>query len=675
MKNISIFISFLLVQATTGLAVIPDGAPSAKPCQGLVSSRMFQASARALIGHSTNDYALIDQAIASLSGGGESEGVQYDWKHAFLFSAAVHAAEVGDAARACEMLDAYIACARFVDPHRVLPDEILHCKAFGKVRTTTAKSVEHLLKRWSDWRYSLHRHKPGMVGHELETALALRMLLAAPVEVDAFARQDGTALQHVPLGDMHQTWTLLGALRALKDRVPEAEAERVWISLARIAPSCDATESALIRRMLDPPLVFLALRARALLTLLLIIAVAIALFVARTARYHPQDPHATDEACNEAFQIDSGDLFSILVNRRLHLSNVGVFASGFLLLFGGIVALAWSEETLHRESCVVDRAFFDYISFSYGYGLLIPLFLAGSQEFYKLVRDKTATVLRLCFPGRDGGVSKEVMAVWRRRLRFCNSNGFNLACFAVSLVILLWQKHQWYLDAGTAFVDLRYPGHYSLTGAYYSLVFFGVVYCLLSFAGRGIAVMAFITIVFSKKWRSKNGVGVFISPNHADGCGGLRPLGLIMINLYLLLLLFVVQIFLNAYEKFRFYETMDIVIQNTSVSVVGFGFLILFAPVLLGPPLLSIHMAMREFQMEEALRLSTQIAQYEARLLDHVVTNRSSLVEIQGFDVLKSLQQEINGMPLWPFNLIYFGTAYFAPVLTLVLKFVKIDLA
>jgi len=248
-------------------------------------------------------------------------------------------------------------------------------------------------------------------------------------------------------------------------------------------------------------------------------------------------------------------------------------------------------------------------------------------------------------------------------------------CFLVSVGVVLLQHYQWRRDAGTAFVDLQYPQHWSLTGGYYALIALFIYSTILSCLFRGGTLLMFVQKVFSKKWRHENQVTCSFDPTHFDNCSGTRWLGWIMVLFYALLLVLAAQVLLNLVEKLRFYESLAIVISNTLVSVVLFGLAFsLIVPVFVGLPVLSLHLAMREFRWNEFTKLSGLWDRHKKAMYAKLESGILSLTESETYRSLMVFWDELAKMRLWPFDLkivFYFVSSHAVPFLVLVLPWLQ----
>jgi hypothetical protein len=152
-------------------------------------------------------------------------------------------------------------------------------------------------------------------------------------------------------------------------------------------------------------------------------------------------------------------------------------------------------------------------------------------------------------------------------------------------------------------------------------------------------------------------------------------MGWILLLFYVLLLLLAAQVLLNMVEKLRFYESLDVVIQHTFVSVIAFGAaFFLIVPILVGRPLIAIHLAMREYRRREGLRLSALTDQHKAVMLSRVDDGSVGVAEVQAFNAMKVLEAEVQEMPLWPFDVkvaFYFIASHIVPALSFLLPMIE----
>ena len=578
-------------------------------------------------------------------------------------------------------LQEYLDLTGKLDASETFPFEILSCPDFKAARKAVGGYREELMKRWGDQRWCLHNYKSDQIGAEYESALALRALQAGTPDIDKFIEISKTPIDKPKPSSCSvitaDSRTLFYLLR-MRQIGGYDKASRYLMDKLGSSDSRQPIPADLLKRLAEPPLIFLGFRLRAMASLAAIIlgAILVAYWLRRNRKQRPSGTQ--DSQVRSEYSIDKADPYAWTIARGLGLGPLGVFLLGLVFFGGSMGLLAWSENVLWPSSCVVDRAFLDYLSFPYSFTLLIPTFMAGTLFLYRLVPQKLPEVLGQSFPSdaaEDGNIDTRVRELWKKYARICNSRGLTVACIALAIAVILGQKLQWTRDPGTAFVDLRYPQHWSLTGAYFTVAALLIYYCVLSCLFRGAFVLSFIGKVYSRRWRSDCGVSVYFDPDHPDKCAGTQPIGWMLLLFYVLLLLLAAQVLLNTVEKLRFYESIDIVFQNTYLSVIGFGaaFLVI-APLLVGRPLISIHLTMRRFRRSEGLRLGTLSDRQRDNMLSRIDDGTVGIADTQAFTAITALEKVVGDMPLLPFDLkvaFYFVASHVVPLSSFLLPVIE----
>jgi hypothetical protein len=156
------------------------------------------------------------------------------------------------------------------------------------------------------------------------------------------------------------------------------------VTQLKTSDSPNPADTALLKRLSDPPALVFGLRLRALLTLLILAVAALGTCWWLRKRCRKACRRGLVSQASSEYDVDQRDILSGLAARWLRLSPGCTFLLGLVFIGGGMAALAWSEDVLWASGYVVDRAFMDYLSFPYGFGLLIPAFLAGTLLLYRL---------------------------------------------------------------------------------------------------------------------------------------------------------------------------------------------------------------------------------------------------------------------------------------------------
>jgi len=368
------------------------------------------------------------------------------------------------------------------------------------------------------------------------------------------------------------------------------------------------------------------------------------------------------------FQIHRGDLLGMMALDWLRVSPVLIFL-GALLTGAGLPIMAWSEDVLLPGSYVVDRAFLDYLSFPFGYGLLIPFAYAFAVIFYRTAPTAIRDVVR-AVSGEE--TSNGAQRPFRRLQAFCTHPWMAVAALGVSIAAVLTQKWQWMHDPGTAFVDMTGPGSIiSLTGVYSTLVAWFLYYTMIQLVIRAMGVLLYISTVFSvdriRQWRGELRIDIM----HPDRCNGLRNVGTMLGLFYFVLALLGAQLLLNMVEKLRFYESLGIVLQSTFLSVSLFGLaFVAIVPFAFGYPLLRVHVALKRYRTDRLESQSLRIAEYRRHIESCIQERTCTQDDIAALSHLNGVRAQIESMALWPVDtrgITYFLGSNIVPIAALLL--------
>lgn len=618
----------------------------------------------------------------------------YSWFDAYLYAAAVAASTIDDVGArefAEQCVVEYLDRVHVVEDDQAIPSFMATDGCYRDAKRAVAKHGETMMKRWEGQRWSLHFFEPDQIGNEYQSAISLRCLLAnnateldmflAEIEehTDAFftkARHKKSDLRSAT-ADIARFWA---AIRYRQLGV-ENESKKLLDDLEN--SRCNRPVPIdLLMRCNARPTVLLGFRVRSLIVAIaLVCTLGIVLAAFRRNHLKKREEHRRHEEIRSCeFAIHKSEPFALIALHWLGLMPFRASILAVMFVGGSLAMLAWSEEVFWQEGFVVDRDFLDYYSFAYGYAILVPALLAITLGLYAAIPRYLPGALAVSFACETSDACEPAppeatRRLWKKYADVCNSRSLTTACLVTSLLIVSSQKYQWSGDPGTAWVDLRYPDQWSVTAVYFTVATFFVYYAFLSCLIRAGLMLWFIGSVYSHNWCLRNGLTFAFNPNHADRCAGMRPLGWLMLLAYLPLLLLMAQIILNMVEKLRFYESIDIVLAHTSVSVWAFGVaFFLCAPAVIGRPLIAVHRAMREFRWRECLELTGTMQAQRTALLDKVKQGTPRESEVEGYKAVRLVIEDVRRMPLWPVDVKIVTTlvaSHFIPIGSVIIPFVK----
>jgi hypothetical protein len=619
-----------------------------------------------------------------------SSNLAYIFYDIALYYSGVYAHLCGEFERSISLYETYLKRRSLDDSESSFPHFVFENEGVRRLRKTGVSMQERVSKMWKEDRWAFHLFKPDQRGFEykcillnlaqiyylnenlhLENFKSIRSKLqkddipsksnlAATIDLSIFAE----ALVHIRRDKKEEALALIKSLETSTSLYP-------------ISPR-------LLNNIKDGPAVVSGFRVSALLTFLVIISIGtlILLFLFHTAKRRKLRDSMYKY---KRYLIHTGDPLMHTVIDRLHLKGIHFLILSTIVLAMSQSWLAWSEDALRRNSFVVDRSFLDYYSFPFGLALIIPILLAATVFFYRYVPKQFKTLFEKGIFSRTGDSKEDVEdtsalhSILSGYLRFCNSRTLSGLTLVAALAIMLGQKVVWINDGGTAFVDLWYPRHFSLTALYFTISSILVYYAVIGVFLRGGATLIVISKVFSSRTENLYGFEPNYSIDHPDGCCGTRSLGLILVVFYFLLLLLGAQLVLNLVEKLNFYESMDIVLDQTIISVLLFGVTLFgVCPGIVAAPLLSMHMSMRRYRYSRLLNLSKTLEQLEGHA-SNIAKKETGLPEEHSLavDLYNRLSEKVGKMPLWPIDtrmVGYIAASNLLPVITFFMPFILISL-
>jgi hypothetical protein len=149
---------------------------------------------------------------------------------------------------------------------------------------------------------------------------------------------------------------------------------------------------------------------------------------------------------------------------------------------------------------------------------------------------------------------------------------------------------------------------------------------------------------------------------HPDGVGGLRPIGDIALNFHFILLMPILIFIVNVY-----------VWGFTQATLVGCFYFVILAFIFF-IPLTSAHDVMFEYKEKELYHLSKRyndfVKEYK-KIIEKENSNNEDIQIMENMDKIRSYYEEINRMPIWPFDatiLRRFAGSILIPLLFLLLQ-------
>jgi hypothetical protein len=643
----------------------------------------------------------IDDILSNVSAGAKSEYGIYD---CLLYLCGLHAQIAAERDKAVEYYRKYFERRRNDPAFKSIPSEMYLCKSISRIRKHAAFLQEIIWKKWGKYRFAVHVCKSYHKGYEFHNVTANLALLDAGVYPEM--RKSASGLPSEPtnnnvLVDYAGFWHAVNEKKLGRD-------EKSIIAGLKSSRSYWPVPSELIEYVETPPELLFGLFRPVTLLLVCVIALVFVL-VGLLARKKSRDSGISGKTGDGNLQLPAGPLFPLFslvvvlpvfiaflfsgrkggctaenkpaeVPQRFHENEpFGYFALEvmrgsylkvlplFILICGVFLALlAWSEETLFVNSIIVDRPFFSYLSFPFGFGLVIPLFITAGMLFFSYApKVINASIQTVC--NKNEPALTEANKTWSKYHGIMTSKWSVLFITFIASLVTFFQQVQWIHDPGTAFVDVLYLERFSFTGLYWSLIAVIIYYIIFTLLYRMAIVLFFISKLFSGGFQKKYECEPAYVPNHPDKCSSLRNVGILIGLSYVLLFFLAIQVILNFGEKFRFYESFDVVFQSTFLSVLVFaGAYVIILPIFVGLPLLKIHLSLRRFRFRKVLHYSGMMSNFGERANKGITDDTFSSDYADGFSYLDSRRDKFQNMPMWPLDFkLFIGivSSYMIPVL------------